>query len=52
MTIGTLGLLLVVTLLVGLAARRSRAYDEHTVAPAIEPGDVPPSVEPSPAVAA
>jgi hypothetical protein len=51
-TIGTLALLLAVTVLVGLAARRGRVRNENAAAPDIEPGDVPPAVEPSPAVAA
>jgi hypothetical protein len=52
MTIGTLALVLALTLLVGLAARRRRARDTRAALPAIRPEDVPPALEPSPAVAA
>jgi hypothetical protein len=52
MTIGTLALVLAITLLVGLVVRHRPAHDTPAAVPAFGPEDVPPAVEPSPAVAA
>lgn len=51
MTIGALVLLLTVTLLLGRVVRRRRAPEEQPAVP-VGPEEVPPALEPAPAVAA